>query len=663
MSYLVLARKWRPTSFEDVVGQGPITQTLQNAIKRDRVPHALLFVGGRGIGKTSCARIFAKALNCMAGDGPNPTPCNACRSCVSITEGNSVDVFEIDGASNNSVEQIREIRDSVRFSPTVSRQKVYIIDEVHMLSTGAFNALLKTLEEPPPYITFIFATTEPHKVLDTIISRCQRFDFRQIGVEDIVAALLRICEAEGVSAERGALEHVAREAQGGMRDSLSLLDQMISFCGTEITERDTRRVLGLTSRESLISLLKALVSRDAEGVLNLIHERLNSGDDLSRLVTELLSFLRDMMVLKVSAQAQRVLSVSEGDLALMREAAEQLSVPQLHRLFNSLMKDAQEIMTSPAPRLSLEMALLQLCHQGESAAIEDVLTHLVQLEERLGGPPPPLEPRVASPSPQVSELSGEGREGFKVAQGTSATPAPQSQPPQVSEASRATNATSERVKPNNLTPAVTPAVAPAADRPQQEVGSPRPQEPVSVADAPLGGDRDEPVELSVEHIGFPELPYDLRQQLPRGEGVETEHYEALERLYQRLAQIDPFFASEWRLHTRPLAWVSEQETLTLKMLIARPFQATLAAHQSDFERLLCESFEAQVLVYYEVIEEGDERLFALEGLADYSERKIARLALEEVRAVAQDELVSACMQTLDGRPFYVRPQRLSERGS
>ena len=661
MSYLVLARKWRPTSFEDVVGQGPITQTLQNAIKRDRVPHALLFVGGRGIGKTSCARIFAKALNCMAGEGPNPSPCNACRSCVSITEGSSVDVFEIDGASNNSVEQIREIRDSVRFSPTVSRQKVYIIDEVHMLSTGAFNALLKTLEEPPQYITFIFATTEPHKVLDTIISRCQRFDFRQIGVEDIVGALLRICEAEGVSAERGALEHVAREAQGGMRDSLSLLDQMISFCGTEITERDTRRVLGLTSRESLISLLKALVGRDAEGVLNLIHERLNSGDDLSRLLTELLSFLRDMMVLKVSAQAQRVLSVSEGDLALMREASEQITVPQLHRLFNSLMKDAQEIMTSPAPRLSLEMALLQLCHQGESAAIEDVLTHLVQLEERLGGPPPPLEARETSSSAQGSAPSDEVDEGFKVAQGTSATPAPQVQPPQVSEASRPTQDGRSAVGRDQ----VTPSVAQPTHLSQQKVEAPVVQEPSSHAEMPIEGegDGDEPITLSVEHIGFPELPYDLHQQLPRGEGIETEHYEALERLYQRLAQVDPFFASEWRLHTRPLAWVSEQEALTLKMLIARPFQATLAVHQTDFERLLCESFEAQVLVYYEVIEERDERLYALEGLADYSERKIARLALEEVRAVAQDELVSACMQTLDGRPFYVRPHRLSERGS
>ncbi|MBM4292585.1 MAG: DNA polymerase III subunit gamma/tau, partial [Deltaproteobacteria bacterium] len=422
MSYLVLARKWRPTTFDDVVGQTPITRTLQNAIVHDRVPHALLFVGSRGVGKTSCARIFAKALNCMATGAATPTPCNACVSCVSITEGSSVDVFEIDGASNNSVDQIREIRDSVRFSPSVSRQKVYIIDEVHMLSTGAFNALLKTLEEPPPHVTFIFATTEPHKVLETIISRCQRFDFRRISVDDIAGALHRICEAEGVRADRGALEHIAREAQGGMRDSLSLLDQMISFCGHDITEPDTRRVLGLTSRESLIDLLGALGARDAGGVLRFVHERVEGGDDLRRLLTELLKFLRDMMIIKVSAEPQRSLSVTPADLALMQAAAAPLSVAHLHRLFNALMRSANEILRSPVPRLALEMQLLQLCHQGDAAAIGDVLEGLARLEATLAGaggappPPPPAPPRGEGPAP------------FRRAQETSAPPAPLPQP-------------------------------------------------------------------------------------------------------------------------------------------------------------------------------------------------------------------------------------------
>lgn len=653
MSYLVLARKWRPTSFEDVVGQGPITQTLQNAIKRDRVPHALLFVGGRGIGKTSCARIFAKALNCMAGDRPNPTPCNQCRSCLSITEGNSVDVFEIDGASNNSVEQIREIRDSVRFSPTVSRQKVYIIDEVHMLSTGAFNALLKTLEEPPSYITFIFATTEPHKVLDTIISRCQRFDFRQISVEDIVDALGRICSAEGVHAERGALEHVAREAQGGMRDSLSLLDQMISFCGTEISERDTRRVLGLTSRESLISLLDALVTRHAERVLTLLHERLNSGDDLSRLVSELLAFLRDMMVIKVSGQPQRVLSMSEGDLRMMKEAAEALSIPQIHRLFNSLMKDAQEIMTSPVPQLSLEMALLQLCHQGESTAIEDVLSHLIQLEDRFGGAPPPL----LAPSPSAHDRFHQEpqKSDFRSAQEITAAPAPKNQ--SLSIVQEHSNDLASRALQSETIDRVTIEQAQTNHRKDsfQEIEN----HLVSLEEQ----EADETLSLSVEHIGFPALPYDLHCQLSRGQGLQNAHYEALEHLYVRLSQIDPFFASEWRIHSRPYQWDTMENGGKLKFLVTRTLQATLASHQADFERLLCESFRVQVTVYYEIIEEDDERLSTLEGLVDYSDRKIAEQALEEVRQAPYDDFVNACIQTLDGQPFYVRPQRLSNRGS
>ena len=254
MSYLVLARKWRPTHFDEVVGQGHVTQTHKNAIELDRVAHALLFTGSRGIGKTSCARILAKSLNCK--EGPTVSPCGVCPSCQQIIAGTSVDVFEIDGASNNSVEQIREIRESVKFMPTHGRRKIYIIDEVHMLSTSAFNALLKTLEEPPDHVLFIFATTEPHKIPDTIISRCQRYDFKRIPERIIVDALMDIAKKESLEIEEEALFHVAREAQGGMRDSLSLLDQVIAFCGLEVTEAAVRDVLGIADRRLLWHLLR-----------------------------------------------------------------------------------------------------------------------------------------------------------------------------------------------------------------------------------------------------------------------------------------------------------------------------------------------------------------------------------------------------------------------
>ncbi|MEE2644932.1 MAG: DNA polymerase III subunit gamma/tau [Myxococcota bacterium] len=384
MAYLVLARKWRPTRFEDVVGQGHITQTLQNAIRRDRVPHALLFIGSRGVGKTSCARIFAKALNCLSSERATPDPCDQCESCLSISDGSAVDFFEIDGASNNSVEQVRELRESTRFSPTSARVKVYLIDEVHMLSIGAFNALLKVLEEPPPRVIFIFATTEPHKIPDTIISRCQRFDFRRIQEQAIVGALARICEAEGVKVERAALDHLAREAQGGMRDALSLLDQLISFCGEEIDEAAARRVLGLAPRAALGELVLAIAHRRPSDLIERLDEEARGGLDLRRLFHDLLAYLRDLILFKVCEAPERLIELPAGEVQAMHEIAAQLEVPQLHRFFQRLMSQGDAILRAAFPRLALEMTLLQLCEQGETAAISDVLEGLIRLEAKLG---------------------------------------------------------------------------------------------------------------------------------------------------------------------------------------------------------------------------------------------------------------------------------------
>jgi DNA polymerase-3 subunit gamma/tau len=390
MSYLVLARKWRPRVFDDVVGQEHVTRTLQNAIKQDRVAHALLFTGSRGVGKTSCARILAKAMNCER--GPTTDPCGQCPACVEITGGTSTDVFEIDGASNNSVDQIREIRESVKFVPSRGKRKMYIIDEVHMLTTAAFNALLKTLEEPPSHVLFVFATTEPHKIPETILSRCQRFDFKRIPEKKIVDAITRIASKEGVRVEPAALHHIAREAEGGMRDSLSLLDQVIAFCGTEITEVQVREVLGIADRRILSDLTAAILEGNSQRALLLVEDLFHFGIDLQKFAGELVKHLRDLIVIKVCAEPGRLVDLPDSEVAQMAELVRDQPSARLQRLFSAMMQGADEIGRSPFPKLALEMVLLRLCEQGATLPLGEVLQGLARLEARLaegGGDLPP----------------------------------------------------------------------------------------------------------------------------------------------------------------------------------------------------------------------------------------------------------------------------------
>src|ERR1700722_17688957 len=277
--YQVLARKWRPQQFDDVVGQEHVTTTLKNAIEQNRLAHAYLFVGPRGIGKTSTARIFAKALNCVK--GPTATPCDKCDNCLEITEGRSLDVLEIDGASNNGVEQVRELRDTVRYAPARGKFKIYIIDEVHMLPTQAFNALLKTLEEPPAHVKFIFATTEPQKVLPTILSRCQRFDLRRIPAALITAHLQFIAREEKISLDDRAALAVARGAEGGLRDAESMLDQLVAFCGEKIVEEDVLSIFGFTAGQTVSLLCEHILNGASSKALALVHEQSEAGKDLS----------------------------------------------------------------------------------------------------------------------------------------------------------------------------------------------------------------------------------------------------------------------------------------------------------------------------------------------------------------------------------------------
>ena len=301
VSYRVFARKYRPQTFDEVVGQDHITRTLQNAVAANRLAQAYLFVGPRGIGKTSTARILAKALNCV--NGPTTTPCGVCNACKEITDGRSLDVIEIDGASNNGVENIRDLRDNAAYAPAVGPFKIYLIDEVHMLSTGAFNALLKTLEEPPPHVKFIFATTEAQKLPATITSRCQRFDLRRIPADLIAKHLAFIADSEKISLDADAADAIARGAEGGLRDAESMLDQMVAFCGEKIAVQDVMDVFGFTSNESVVGLASCLAARDASAALAIVAGLSEAGKDLSRFTADLVSHLRDLLVAQATGTA------------------------------------------------------------------------------------------------------------------------------------------------------------------------------------------------------------------------------------------------------------------------------------------------------------------------------------------------------------------------
>ncbi len=381
-TYYVLARKWRPQQFDEVVGQEHITRTLKNAVSSGRIHHALLFIGSRGIGKTTTARILAKALNCQSSDRPIPEPCDKCDNCIEIGRGTHLDVQEIDGASNNSVDNIREIREAVRLAPAHARYKVYIIDEVHQLSTAAFNALLKTLEEPPPHAIFILATTEAHKIPATIISRCQRYDFRRVAVPDIVHLLGQIVKAEKRVATKEALFAIARSADGGVRDAESILDQLMTYCEGEITYKDVQDVLGLIETEKIDQVVYSLQNKDILKVLSIIDEVSTSGKDLSQFVEEFIRHIRNLLILKTT-QHESLFFLPEEDMKRLREQSEKFSILQLMRFVEQLAELNQNFTSQLSHRTALEAFFIKNCKVGVELSIETVLDKLLQFEESL----------------------------------------------------------------------------------------------------------------------------------------------------------------------------------------------------------------------------------------------------------------------------------------
>jgi DNA polymerase-3 subunit gamma/tau len=371
MSYLVLARKYRPQCLEDVVGQEPIAATLRRAIESDRVAHAILFAGSRGVGKTSMARILAKALNCVK--GPTPRPCNECDICRSITRGEDLDVIEIDGASNNRVDEIRELRDNVRLVSARSRFKIYIIDEIHMLSISAFNALLKTLEEPPPHVKFVFATTNPQKLPETIHSRCQRFDFRPISEARIRERLGWICGQEGIPFEEGALASVARAGRGSLRDSLTVLDQVVAGCEGRIGREAVLDVLGIVPEETVAALVRALGEGDARATIEAVRDVSESGRDLGTFVSQMIDHLRSLMLAGVMGREGLPEGRTDEEAARLLEEARGWDLDRLLYMIQVLDSAAYRMRTSEHPRVLLEAALLKLSRGEAWKSLREIL--------------------------------------------------------------------------------------------------------------------------------------------------------------------------------------------------------------------------------------------------------------------------------------------------
>ncbi|WP_304341656.1 DNA polymerase III subunit gamma/tau [Metaclostridioides mangenotii] len=374
-----LYRTYRPQTFDDMVGQRHVIKTLKNQIKNDNIGHAYLFSGTRGTGKTSTAKIFARAVNCL--NSVDQEPCNKCETCESILNDNTMDTIEIDAASNNSVDDIRELRESVKYSPTNCKYKVYIIDEVHMLSQGAFNALLKTLEEPPSYVIFILATTEPHKIPATILSRCQRFDFKRVTVDEIVKRMQEICAEENIEAEEKALNLIATNSQGALRDALSILDQCMSFGEDKITYDDVVELMGTVNIDQLFDLSQYIIDQDIKKSLQSLNEFISWGKDIRNLINDLISHFRNIMVCKVSKDMEDILSLPEDTIEKIFEQSEGVEINSLIRILNVLSETQDSIKSSSNPRVMVEVAVMKIAQPIFEDSKEALLDRIENLEK------------------------------------------------------------------------------------------------------------------------------------------------------------------------------------------------------------------------------------------------------------------------------------------
>jgi DNA polymerase-3 subunit gamma/tau len=403
VSYEVFARKYRPQTFDDLVGQAHVSRTLKNAVAQNRLAHAYLFVGPRGIGKTSTARILAKSLNCIK--GPTVTPCGKCDNCREIAAGNSLDVIEIDGASNRGIDDVRELRDNVRYAPAKGRYKIYIIDEVHMLTKEAFNALLKTLEEPPPHVKFIFATTEPDKVLPTILSRCQRFDLHRIPANLIAQHLQFIAGKEKITLEPAAAHAIARGAEGGLRDAESMLDQLVAFCGEKISESDVLNVFGFTSEQTVVDLMRHILRAETPEAIDLLHQQSDGGKDMMRLMSDLIAYLRDLLVFKAKPDALKE-DVDPDVQKSLAAHAELIATDRLLELIEQFAAAEGRMKWAPNKKLHFEVAIIRAIQSLGQATLDEVIEKLSALRDGGGAQAVAAGRSSAVASPKADDRGG-----------------------------------------------------------------------------------------------------------------------------------------------------------------------------------------------------------------------------------------------------------------
>lgn len=371
MSYVIFALKWRPQNFDQIVGQSHVVSTLKSALQKNRVAHAYLFAGPRGVGKTSTARILAKALNCKA--GPAVEPCQKCVSCLEISQGRSFDVIEIDGASNRGIDEIRALRESVKFAPTAGKFKIYVIDEVHMLTTEAFNALLKTLEEPPEFVKFIFATTQPNKVIPTILSRCQRFDFRRISVMEIIGQLEKIVKEENIDLDKEVLFALAKSCDGSLRDAESMLDHLVSFSKDKVSLKDVISVLGIVEQEVLFEITDRIIEKDAKGALEILNRIIDQGKDIAVLSNNLIEHFRNLMIAKITKADAQLIDLPQEICERLLQQAGGLSLEEIFGAFNVLVNTQAMSKRLESLRIPLEISLVKLAHDKRSLSPKPTL--------------------------------------------------------------------------------------------------------------------------------------------------------------------------------------------------------------------------------------------------------------------------------------------------
>ena len=405
MSYIVFALKWRPKNFDEIIGQDNIVATLKNAIQKNRLAHAYLFSGPRGVGKTSTARILAKALNCKG--GPTVNPCSVCPACIDIAGGRSLDVIEIDGASNTGVENIRDLRESVKFAPVSGKFKIYIVDEVHMLSDSAFNALLKTLEEPPPYVKFIFATTLPHKVIATILSRCQRFDFRRISVMETIAQLERIVREEKIEIDKEVLFAIAKSSDGSLRDAESILDQLLSFTKDEVSLEDIISMLGLVEQDALFGIADKIINKDARGALELFNNIIDSGKDIGNFLANLIEHFRNLMIAKITHADSKLIDLPKEICDKLLQQANAFSLEEIFSAFNTLVNTKEMAKRLESLRIPLEVSLVKLAHDKKGSNLNLTPPRHSQnpgpvyIEKKPPAPAPEIKKEDSPPGPQA----------------------------------------------------------------------------------------------------------------------------------------------------------------------------------------------------------------------------------------------------------------------